>query len=363
MPQTLPHESITPPARCDWLDQARGTIILFLLVTMAASALTGGGNKRLRPILAPTFLTHGHQYANVEPRMITIVDHGAQLFLFYLGFSGWMAFTRRRKISHRGAWLYVARRAGSLLVVSVILVALREWRGDDPYNWHEALYEGTFGKLAIAAIACAVAISLAPNPWTRIIIGGFLMLLHMIAWDQIELTVEVRDGWLGQLKLPWGAVNSVAVALMGTAFGQWCFEDPSRTDRAVRTKIFDGVIWAFLAFYVTSWLQHGRSFELTTSHAVGGVFFSLFFLLLMYSVGKLGMEFPGLTALGRNLFLLFLVGGIGTEFYSKLLISFFDRETLAAWPSLCLLLFGILPYVFTFWLANFLDRRQIYVKI
>lgn len=363
MSDPVQNDSAIRTSRCEWLDQARGTIILFLLVTMAASALTGGGNSRLRPILAPTFLTHGHQYANVEPRMITIVDHGAQLFLFYLGFSGWQAFTRRRRISKRAAWLYVARRAGSLLIISFVLVALREWRGDDPYNWHEALYEGTFGKLAIAAVACGLLITVAPSPWVRLTIGSFLLLLHMILWDQIELTVEVRDSWLGQMKLPWGALNSVAVAVIGTAFGQWVFEDPTKTDRAFRTKIFDGLIWFFIAFYLTSWLQHSRSFELTTSHALGGIFFSLFFLMLMYSLEQLGMKFPGLTALGRNLFLLFLVAGIGTEIYSKLVLSFFDRETLAAWPSVCLLLFGIVPYIVTFRLAGYLDRKQIYVKI
>lgn len=360
VPDSPPHPSGSPP-RIDWLDQARGAIVLFLVVTMAASALTGG--KRLRPILAPTFLTHGSQYANVEPRIITVVDHGAQMFLFLMGFTGWAAFTRRLQISSRKAWNYVIRRAAMLLALGIVLVAVREWRGVGPYNWQEALYEGTFGKLAIAAVVSSLVIRLAPMPQTRLMIAAGLMLVHMILWDQIELTVEIRDSWLGQSRLPWGAVNSIAIAIAATAFGQWVFQNTDSIDRTMRTRLFPALIWTFVAFYVTSWLQHAVSFELTTSHALGGICCSLTLLLVMYAFGQLGLRFPVLTSLGRNLFLLFLIGGVGTVLYAEWLVTLFERETLAAWPSLRLLLFGVVPYVITIGLGVFLDRKQIYVRI
>lgn len=361
MPDSLTDHSPGLPGRIDWLDQARGVIVLFLVVTMSASALTGG--KRLRPILAPTFLTHGSQYANVEPRMITVVDHGAQMLLFLMGFTAWAAFTRRHRVSSGNAWRYVIRRSMLLLAVGMVLVAVREWRGVGPYNWPEALYEGTFGKLAIATVVSSLVIRLAPLPRTRLFTAAGLMLMHIVLWDQIELTVEVRDSWLGQSKLPWGALNSIAVAIAATAFGQWVFEDTESVDDAMRTRLFPGLIWTFVAFYITSWQQHAVSFELTTSHALGGICLSLLLLIGMYAFGQLGMRFPVLSPLGRNLFLMFLIGGIGTVLYAEWLVTLFDRETLAAWPSLRLLLFGIAPYVVTIGLGVFLDRKQIYVRI
>ena len=66
---SLPDDRTGSLPGIDGMDQARRTIILFLVVTMAASALTAG--KRLRAIPDPAFLTHGSQCANVEPGMIT----------------------------------------------------------------------------------------------------------------------------------------------------------------------------------------------------------------------------------------------------------------------------------------------------
>ena len=45
---------------------------------------------------------HGSEVADISPRMITIVDQGAQMFVFLLGFVGYGAFTRRLK--RGGAW-------------------------------------------------------------------------------------------------------------------------------------------------------------------------------------------------------------------------------------------------------------------
>ena len=72
--------------RYEWLDQARGIIVMFLVVASVAWSLASG-DKRLEPALSPTFLNHGFIVADVDPPVITMLDNGAHLGAVILAYS------------------------------------------------------------------------------------------------------------------------------------------------------------------------------------------------------------------------------------------------------------------------------------
>ena len=114
---------------------------------------------------------------------------------------------------------------------------------------------------------------------------------------------------------------------------------------------------------MTSWLQPALHFEVTTAHALGGIVYAQFLLLIMYAFDRADMRFPALTALGRNLILMFLVGGVGTALYAEFLVRHIHRDILAAFPLGTTVLFAIIPYIVTIALGIYLDRKKIYVRV
>ncbi len=347
-------------AHYEWLDQVRGAIIIFLVVSTAASVLSGGSIEHLRPVVSPPFFAHGSHFVDAHPKMTTMVDHGAQMFVFLLGFVAYGAFSRR--LARRGAWVYALRRVLALLAISIVLGGAGPLVGAG-FNWAEALYEGTFAKLAIASLAAYLGIRFVPNPRHRVWIAVFLMAIHMVLWDHLRQHPVAQLAWIGRLKLPWGAWNTAAIALIATAFGQWVYTHPKGVDEGMRTHLFRGTVWMFVAYFVTSWLQYSEHFRLTTPHAIGGMLHAQCLLLIMFAFDRAGMHFPVLSALGRNLLIMFLVGGIGTFVHVEILKIFMHRDIMAAFPLGTFLIACFLPYVVTISLGLFLDRKGIYIRV
>jgi len=87
--------------RYEWLDQFRGLIIIFLIISVITWPLSG--NFPGEAPIGPPLLNHGFQYYDGYPALITIIDIGQQIFMFILGFVAYIAFTSRLKKKGVGA--------------------------------------------------------------------------------------------------------------------------------------------------------------------------------------------------------------------------------------------------------------------
>jgi hypothetical protein len=349
--------------RYEWLDQARGIIVLFLVVAAIAWPLADG-EKRLEPALSPTFLNHGFIVADSDPPVVTMVDNGAQMFMFVLGFLAYSAFTRRmQRRGPVGAWFYVSRRVALLYLVGFSEHGLLPLLEGHSMRMGNILFQGVFARLAIASFAGYLAIQVLPKPKYRVLLSAVMMAAHFLLYHyHVFDQAGVDDGHLGLMSFGWGAWNMAAIAILATAFGQWVFAHPRGIAEGMRTRMFPATVWVSIAYYVVSWLQPEMHFDLTTPHALLGVCFGAYLILICYGFHKVGMRLPAASALGRNVLVLFIVVGLSAEFYTELFTELFDREFYGDYRVITLIIFGIIPYLVTISLGLLLDRKRIYIR-
>jgi len=82
--------------RWEWLDQFRGMIIIFLIISVITWPLSGDPTLgSTAPPIGSPLLNHGFKYFDGYPALMTIIDIGQQIFLFTLGIGAYLAFTSR----------------------------------------------------------------------------------------------------------------------------------------------------------------------------------------------------------------------------------------------------------------------------
>ena len=344
--------------RLDWLDQARGVVILVLIVSMgtaeyAGDLLTGAS------VLGPPMLNHGYDYFEGTPPIITFVDSGQAMFVFIMGLVGYGAFVSRlRKRGRRSSLLYAARRVILLYAISALDAILLSSLVDGHPNWPDFFYKGTFAGIALGALAAFVAVSLWPRTGPRMVVGTILILAHAVLF---EFPLFDHRGWgddgLNLPAFPFMALGMCAMAVMGSCFGQWIHENPDGLDDVFRRRITPITLWAIIGAYCMDWLQPAAHHDATAAlqlqaMAIGGVN-----IMIFYSLGRLGIRLPVLSALGRNLLLMFLISGIAVAIYMDLL----PKASLIPSPFLTVTLIGIFPMVAMRLLAMLLAKRGIMV--
>lgn len=347
------------PARYEWLDQARGLVVLGLIISMITGAYEGSAFTG-DPMLGPTFLNHGYQYYDGLPAVVTLIDIGQPAFMFILGFVGYLAFMRRRARSGAlSAWGYAARRV--LLLYSFGFFeegVLNRFIGGS-LNWRLALYEGTFAKLAMGALAAYVTASLIRGADRRALFATFMAALHALLY---VFPFFDHYTWFGDVMdmpyFPFGALNLVVMAIAGTCFAQWFVMDPREPLVGVRRRILPVTAGAWVAYYCMEWLQPAEHHDVTTALALLTVAVAGFMLMAFFSMDRMGLRFPVLSALGKNLLLMFALGWFVVNAYLALL----PKEFLARSPILAMLLGGLAPIVALSLLAVFLNRKNIIIR-
>ncbi len=345
--------------RYDWLDQARGLIALLLLVSMPTSEYSGDFLKGDPPV-GPPMLNHGFEFLREYPPMITFIDVGQALFLFVLGFVGYTAFTSRwRKRGGRSAFWYAARRVGILYALSFFFsVALRYLRGGRA-DWDNFFYNSPFALIAIGSFAAFLSIALCADADRRFGIAVGLTMLHGLL-----CAFPVLDGytWLDDVfrfpEFPFGALGLSSMAIAGTCFGQWYKMDPDDPMVGIRTRMVPVSTAAFVAAYCVDWIQPAEHHEVNAALQLIALYMGGFMLLIFFAFGRVGIRFPLLSSLGKNLLLIFALGGLFNSFYLPLIPKAFLLE----WPYLGLVLGGIVPVALFVWFAVILDKRGIMVR-
>ena len=348
--------------RYEWLDQFRGLIIIFLIISVVTWELSGNFGLAIPPI-GPPLLNHGYKYYNGYPPMITIIDIGQQIFMFVMGFGAYLAFTSRREKKGTGAaWKHGLIRVGLLYALAFIDDGLLGGLiSDGTIPWDEVLWYGTFANLAIGTFAAYIATYLIPKSADkRIFVSIAIMVIHSILYAS---GIFDYKGPLpgGSIMFPFNALNHAAIAIAATCFSQWFKMDPNDTKIGFKKRILPVSSIAIMLFYVVDWIQPAEHHDCTTSLALLAIAVSGFLIAVFFSFEQLNFKVPILSEMGKNLLILFIFALVFSLLAQFLVDDF--RAFLLAFPVLTMLILGVLPILIEASIAILLARFNIKIKI
>jgi hypothetical protein len=136
---------------------------------------------------------------------------------------------------------------------------------------------------------------------------------------------------------------------VGSCFGQWHMMDPDEPLIGFRSRIVPACTAALVGAYCMEWLQPSEHHDLPAALQLQAVYMGGFMLTIFFVFGRMGIRFPLLSSFGKNLLLMFTVGGLGVGVYWGVL----PKPLLIQYPLLALIL-G--------WLAVLLDKRGVMVR-
>jgi len=347
--------------RYEWLDQFRGLIIIFLIISVITWPLSGDPTIGSSDIwIGPPLLNHGFKYFNGWPPLITIIDIGQQIFMFVLGYVGYIAFTsRREKKGDAAAWKHGLIRVAGLYILAFLddgLIGGLISSGSIP--WDEVLWYGTLANLAIGTFAAYLFTYLIPkNADRRILVAIGIMIIHAVLY---ATGIFDYKGPLpgGTLLFPFNAFNHAAIAVAATCFSQWYKMDPENPDVGFKKRILPVATIMIIAFYCFDWIQPAEHHDATTSLALFAIAASGFLIAVFYSFEKMKFKVPVLSEMGRNLLLLFIIA-----FVWDLILGLIDKDLLTFSPVLTMLLVGVLPIAVEAGIAMLLAKKDIIIKL
>ncbi len=348
--------------RYEWLDQFRGLVIVFLIISVVTWPLSGNAITG-DAIIGPPLLNHGFKYANAYPAIITIIDIGQQIFLFCLGFVGYLAFSSRlEKKGAKAAWKHGAIRVAVLYLLSFLddgLIGGDLLEGGT--GWiKNVIWNGTLANLAIGTFAAYLGVYIIKNADKRIYLGIAILIVHSILF-----ALPVFDHYLsgptdGEITFPFNSLNHAAIAIIGTCFSQWYKMDPD-PKVGFKKKILPAATIAIIAFYLLDWVQPAEHHDVTTSLALLAISVSAYMISVFYFFDTVDFKIPVLSAMGKNMLLLFILAFIADIFVGILAADY--KDLLIAFPVLALLLCGVLPIVFEAVIAIILEKKNIKIKL
>ncbi|MFX1499323.1 MAG: hypothetical protein ACFFBH_17535 [Promethearchaeota archaeon] len=350
--------------RWEWLDQFRGLIIIFLIISVITWPLSGDPSiGSTNPPIGPPLLNHGFKYFNGYPALITIIDIGQQIFMFVLGLGAYLAFTSRREKKGTGAaWKHAAIRIGILYFLAFLDDGLIGGTLFGPdHTWNAVLYYGTLANLAIGTFAAYLAVYLIPKSADkRMYITIAILIIHASLFYLPFLKHHgSSSGWPPDpWNFPWNAINHAAIAIAGTCFCQWYKMDPNDPVVGFKKRILPVATISILAFYCFDWIQPAEHHDATTSLALLAIAASGFLIAIFYGFEKLEFKVPILSEMGRNLLLLFILAFIFDQY-----VQIFPKPFLIDYPWLTMILIGILPIAIEGGIAVLLAKRNIIIKI
>jgi hypothetical protein len=309
--------------------------------------------------LNPTFLDHGTKFYSMPlENMITIIDIGQNLFMFVMGLMIPFAFRRHiREGGARYAWGQALLRVGFLYLVQIV----GDLIGDGLSL--STLWGDTFSNLALGMLVSTVVASTIQSPEKRLYFALILLAIQQSLWF-VLLGMGYTPNELFSLDynsiIPFHVLGFSAVAIWGGCTWDWFVEnkDPKI---GIRRRILPVSTIALVSCVVMDYVQKADHYLnnpsiVLMSVGAGGFLFFIFFTLER----EYHFKIPGLSALGANVLLLFIFGGVtleifllGDSIFKPAIYTYFDTPLLA-------LLFMVIYLAIAFTIAVPLDRKQWY---
>ncbi|MBX7258367.1 MAG: hypothetical protein K1Y02_18530 [Candidatus Hydrogenedentes bacterium] len=350
----------TPHERYEWLDRARGVVVLMYVISIILAAVKG--NVLLgEPPLGPTYLNHGYAYFNGYPAIITLIDAGQMMFIFIVGFAGYIAFqSRLEKRGAVAAWRYAGRRVAGLYALSILGETVILPLTGDERHWNLALYNGVLSRIAIGALVAYLAVYFIRNANRRMAVSVAMLIVHAFLFASYAFD---RNPWFDDIlqlpPFPFGVWSMAACAVAGTAFSEWLLRDPSAIQEAFRDRVVPAGTMSFVAAYCMEWLQPAEHQDVTAGLALLAIGLSAHMVATAYAFQTFGWGSRILRMMGRNLLLLFVITAIGVDMYVRFVVSTLSPMH----PYVALALVGVLPIAAIMWIATLLDKKNIVIRV
>jgi predicted acyltransferase len=341
--------------RFGWLDQFRGLVIILFIIQTVAWKFSADPANILTPLMSP-YLNHGFRYADFARPLITFIDLGQQIFIFLVGFMQAFAVLKRRQkgYSTKKIWIHIGKRFGIVMVLSILLTFAQP----HGYNTWEAFFLGTLANIAWAGLAAGIVALYLPKGDKRLVVGLVLMVIHTICYA----FPGIRE-WEGAgLEFPFTVINHMAISCIAAAFTAWIFTDDGKVkEQSMRARILPVSLWFFISSYFLDFLQWADHHYVTSSLVGLAIATSGFILYLFYKFDQEDFKIPGLTAMGKNMLMIFILSMILNELvYIEIMIN---SGLLGQNGLIDLLLMGIPPILFMWIIAKLLERFNLYIKI
>lgn len=356
-------------ARYVWLDQARGVVGLLFVISFITWEYRGdimAGDE----VIAPPHLDHGYNYFQSAPPILTLIDAGQPIFMFFVGISAYIAYAGRlRRHSRWSAWRYVMVRLTLIYLIS----AAGEIRRTPPsesqlgwatyfaaLDWYKIFLSGILATVAAGALATYLAVAWIPSVRQRMWIAiavwvtySFVYAMHLVDRD------TYMDFMLDLPRIPMMTVSLAALSVFGSCFGQWILEGSHDMNASMKRFIVPASLWCLTACYCLSWVQPGDHHEATPTLMLMAAGLSGLLIASHYGLYEIGVTAPILNALGKNLLFVFLVTAIGCPLYLSQLPDWLVYE----YPVCRMILAGVLPLAAVVLLALLLDKKNLVLRL
>ena len=158
--------------------------------------------------------------------------------------------------------------------------------------------------------------------------------------------------------LPFGTLNLIAIAIAGAAFGQWIGRDSGAQLDGFKQRVVPVSTGAITLWYLLEWLQPSEHHDSTTALSLLAIGTAGYAMTAFFCFQQSGIRIPLLSALGRNLLLVFVLSLFFVDFYLQQLSKSFLVES----PVAAMVLGGLVPLAALSSLAVYLDRKGVIIK-
>ncbi|MHA1518573.1 MAG: hypothetical protein ACTSRK_00185 [Promethearchaeota archaeon] len=299
--------------RLRWIDQARGFIMLYLVATVAIDVDFPSGS------IAEFFLAHAGREANY----MTLFDAGTVGFIFIIGVSMAIAFTKRRERDGLKKTLFhILIRFSGLAVVGLIIVLAD--------NGGEIMQDREVGGIIYTVVRWDVVIGIAlayiltvpflfiKNPKIRFLVALGWSLLYQVLLYTTTLRAYAQASSHGGI---FGTIFGLtAVSVIASAIGEYLFRDPAPEDKKYANVFYLGIIMlvsCFLLAYIPGMEAAKRQVSFTyVGISVGVTIIGI--SLFAYLDRKKDMEMAYLRGFGLNPFFIYFIAEIPVFLFDEI---------------------------------------------
>ena len=376
----LPIERIPDKGRLDWVDAARGFIILWFIVTLAFPA---GSDLNLSGVFVLYGIVHNGP-AMLGGLSFTIFDFGAPALIFLLGLTMPISYRKRKEEKGASAALrYILFRYLVLLILGIVVanIDLEFLKYYSYASETDYVFLGTgsipdIQRPVMFFIPWDVVISIAVSGMVGFIFMGvrniryrfFLayawILLYQVGLYSTELRTFAERSMHGGL---FGTIFGYgSIAILGTAMGDYLF-----FTSASETKKFRGLIIFGLSNLAVTiiWILIGRSERpdiiqgilidyniVSFSYVVTAIGIMSVFLWVFYQINtKLKKDMTWLRIFGVNTFLLYFIAVVPYTLFTKIYGMIYP-SLIIPWPVALVVSIVIIGY--TIFTALYLHKKQ-----
>ena len=317
--QSQPNERIVS------IDLFRGFMVFLMIVV----------NYLFYFVITPQDLKHAPALSG-----ITIVDFGAPIFFFILGIS--YAISLEKRFLRDGGYsavIHFARRYFLLWLFGLLGIFVQYFK--IVFGWNVLMAIGLAGILALPFMFFS-------KLWRFIFGLGLLVFYQLVILKYFLANILAYDmaGYLGAIA--WAGLILIASIW-------WSVFKLKNQKRIIRLMIFALIASALIGFITLSSYQANKpaiSFSyIMFSYTLAVSALLIFYLIDIYSDLKPNF----LAVLGRNPLLMYMLSGVLGLISQKIL------KPDAHW--FFIIIGGLLILIICFWLASYLNKRKLFIKI